>query len=413
MSDLNGIDTGRRRLLGSAVAVASLGASWRLWASPSATRRPRFVVVFLRGAYDSLNALVPYTESYYHEARPHIALKAPSERGEHAVLDLDGRWGLAPALQHDLLPFYSRQELAFVPFAGTSFVSRSHFQAQDWVEFGQPTEGRIDTNSGFLNRLLLQLGAGSSGSARSGISFTQSLPPSLRGTIAVANSPVSNAMLRPVGTGYEALLQAMYQGHPAQVMVSDGMALRREISRELAEEMQSSSRDSLPARSFAIEAQRIGRLMRDNPAYHVGFVDVGGWDTHVNQGAGTGQLASRLQGLAGGLSELAAALGTEWKNTTVVVLSEFGRTFHENGSKGTDHGHGSAMWVLGGSVRGGAVRGEQAVIGPRSLHQNRDLPVVNEYRATLGGILQRMYALNPYALSAVFPGARSQDVGLL
>lgn len=407
MTDLN-----RRALLRSALAAGSMGVSWRLWAAPAGAKRPRFVMVFLRGAYDSLSALAPYADPYYREVRPNIALTAPGTGAEDAVFALDGRWGLAPALEEDLMPFYSRQELAFVPFFGTDFVSRSHFQAQDWMELGQPTEGRIDTNSGFLNRLLLQLG-GSSTQSREGISFTQSLPPSFRGPLQVANSPVSRSKLRAVGPGYEALLQAMYQGHPAQEMVSDGLSLRREISRELSEEMQISSRDSLPAGSFALEAQRMGRLMGENPEYAVGFVDVGGWDTHVNQGAGRGQLSTRLQGLASGLSEMATAMGPSWKDTVVVVVSEFGRTFRENGSRGTDHGHGSAMWVLGGSVRGGAVRGRQGPIGPNSLHQNRDLPVLNEYRATLGGIFQRMYGLDEKSIASIFPGSRSQDIGLL
>jgi uncharacterized protein (DUF1501 family) len=206
----------------------------------------------------------------------------------------------------------------------------------------------------------------------------------------------------------------MYAGHPIESLVRDGIGLRREIAAELREEMQAASREAAPADRFAVEAGRVGRLLRERPQYSVGFVDIGGWDTHAGQGGVSGALATRLDALANGLGQLATALGPrEWDRTVVVVLTEFGRTFRENGSRGTDHGHGTTLMVLGGQVRGGTIRGSQAGLGPGQLHEDRDVPVINEYRATLAGLYGRMYGLSETALDRVLPGARAIDLGLL
>jgi uncharacterized protein (DUF1501 family) len=179
----------------------------------------------------------------------------------------------------------------------------------------------------------------------------------------------------------------------------------------LRNEMIKASRGAPSARSFATETQRIATLMRDQ--YRLGFVDVGGWDTHVNQGSVTGGLANNLRNLGEGLAAYADALGDEWANTTVVVLSEFGRTFRENGDKGTDHGHGTVHWVLGGKVNGGRIAGEQVAVAPSSLLQNRDYPVLTNYRDMLGGLFGRVWGLSPSRLQSVFPQARPRDLRLV
>jgi len=170
-------------------------------------------------------------------------------------------------------------------------------------------------------------------------------------------------------------------------------------------------RDAVTAKGFEGEARRIARLMRER--YHLGFVDVGGWDTHVGQGAGTGYLANRLGELGKGLAAYAEEMGPAWGDSVVVVISEFGRTFKENGSRGTDHGHGSVYWVLGGAVRGGRVAGEQVAVTPASLFQGRDYPVLNEYRSLLGGLFGRLYGLAPGRVQQVFPGVTGRDIGLV
>jgi uncharacterized protein (DUF1501 family) len=193
--------------------------------------------------------------------------------------------------------------------------------------------------------------------------------------------------------------------------VQEGFTVRNEVMRELAGEMDAASRNSISTKGFELEARRIGKLMKDN--YNICFVDVGGWDTHVGQGAATGYLASRLDELGRGLAALPQELGASWRDTTVVVMSEFGRTFRQNGNRGTDHGHGSVMWVMGGGVRGGRVAGEQVAVQKSTLFQDRDFPVLNEYRAVLGGMFQRQFGLSANAISRVFPGATVQDLGLL
>ena len=147
--------------------------------------------------------------------------------------------------------------------------------------------------------------------------------------------------------------------------------------------------------------------------YRVGFIDVGGWDTHVNEGAAQGTLANNMDSLGKGLAAFSQEMGTEWRNTVVAVVSEFGRTFRENGNKGTDHGHGSVYWVLGGSINGGRIAGEQVKVDRPNLFQDRDYPVLNDYRGVMGGLFRRMYGLNATRLDAVFPGAAPAELGLV
>jgi uncharacterized protein (DUF1501 family) len=201
--------------------------------------------------------------------------------------------------------------------------------------------------------------------------------------------------------------------------VREGFTVRDEAAREIgpavpgnmAGEMMAASRNAITAKGFEGQARRVARLMRER--YHLGFVDVGGWDTHVGQGAGTGYLAKRLGELGVGLAAYADEMGTAWASSTVVVISEFGRTFKENGSRGTDHGHGSVYWVLGGGLRGGRVVGEQIALTPASLFQARDYPVLNNYRALLGGLFAQLYGLSPGQVASVFAGVVPLDLGLI
>jgi uncharacterized protein (DUF1501 family) len=204
----------------------------------------------------------------------------------------------------------------------------------------------------------------------------------------------------------------MYKGSTLEGSVQSGFAVREQVMREMSAEMEAASRGAITAKGFELEARRIARLMRDQ--YAVGFVDIGGWDTHVAQGGATGYLASRLDELGPGLAAFSQEMGTDWNNTVVVVMSEFGRTFRQNGNRGTDHGHGSVMWVLGGAVHGGQVVGEQVQITAATLFQNRDYAVMNEYRSLLGGIFKRLWGMSDSQLKIVFPGyAGAHDWGLV
>ena len=177
-------------------------------------------------------------------------------------------------------------------------------------------------------------------------------------------------------------------------------------------EMDAASRDAISAKGFSGQARRIARLMNDD-RYDLGFIDVGGWDTHVNQGGAQGYLANRLGELGQGLAAYAQEMDTAWKQTTVIVISEFGRTFRQNGNRGTDHGHGTVYWVLGGGLKGGRVAGEQVRVEASTLFQDRDFSVKNEYRAVLGGLFARQFGLRPAQLDKVFAGVAPRDLKLV
>jgi uncharacterized protein (DUF1501 family) len=183
-----------------------------------------------------------------------------------------------------------------------------------------------------------------------------------------------------------------------------------EMAGDKAHDMAQAGRNAISAHGFQGVAERIAHMMRDD--VRIGFVDVGGWDTHVAQGGANGALAGRVADLGQGLDAFARDMGPAWSRTVVVVISEFGRTFRENGNRGTDHGHGTAYWVMGGAVRGG-VRGEQVALTPTTLNEGRDWPVLNEYRAVLGGVFRRMYGLDAAQLQRVFPGVAARDLQLV
>ena len=187
--------------------------------------------------------------------------------------------------------------------------------------------------------------------------------------------------------------------------------MQDEVYQAISAEMQAANRNAVSPKGFELSAQRIGILMRDK--FNLGFVDVGGWDTHVNEGTADGYLANRIGELGRGLALLASTLGNDWDNTIVIVVSEFGRTFRENGDRGTDHGHGSVYWVLGGKIQGGRMAGRQVGVTEATLFQNRDWPVLNDYRGLIGGVLQKAYGLNATQLAQIFPSAQPDDLALI
>ena len=400
----------RRRALQLIACAPALCGGSRLFAAPSGS--PRFLLVFLRGGYDCLNVVVPYSSADYYAARPTIAVPRPAVATDplapvapDSAIALNADWALAPALAESIAPLYARGQAAFVPFAGTQDLSRSHFETQDSIELGEPRAGSRDLRSGFMARLAAEL------SGARAIAFTDSLPLTFRGPVDIPNVSLKGAG-KPVFDQRQAgILASMYAGHPLADAVRDGLALRAEVGQAIAEEMAAASRGAVTPQGFELEAERIALLMRDQ--YALGFIDVGGWDTHVNQGAASGALANNLKSLGRGLQLLAQGLGNEWQNTVVVVLSEFGRTFKENGNRGTDHGHGSTYWVLGGGISGGRIAGAQGFVAYDALLENRDLPVLNDYRALLGGLFVRLWGLSAERLDKVLPQAAPADFGLV
>lgn len=392
----------RRTLLQSLTALPLCASAGRLWATPRP--KTRLLMVFLRGGYDAANLLVPTSSQFYYDARPQIAIARPGSE-LNAALPLDADWGLHPALRNSVFPLFTQGQVAFIPFAGTHDLSRSHFQTQDNFELGQPLEGRRNYRSGFLNRLAATLG--SSGA----MSFTEQLPLIMRGDLTLPNASLRTVSKPLLDKRQSGVISSMYSDSTLGAQVNQGFVMRDELARDLAGEMSAANAGAISARGFELEARRIAKLMKEK--YSIGFVDVGGWDTHVAQGGANGYLATRLEELGRALAAFAQEMDGAWRDTVVVVASEFGRTLRENGNRGTDHGHGSVYWLLGGGVRGAQVLGEQVRVEPANLFQNRDYPVLNECRAVLGGLFARLYDLNAAQLEQVFPGATALDLGLV
>jgi uncharacterized protein (DUF1501 family) len=397
----------RRQLLKlGGAALLSAGVSGRLFAAPA--EGPRFLLVFLRGGYDSANLLIPYSSSFYYESRPNIAIAKPDPNSKTGALALDSDWALAPAVRESIGTLYQQGQVTFIPFAGTDDLSRSHFETQDSIELGQPTGGARNYRSGFLGRLSDTLtGHG----ANASIAFTDSLPLSFEGKGTTPNLSLKNVGKPPFDERQGKILSDMYEGHHLQAAVRDGLELRQEIAQQFAEEMTAANRNAINTKGFELEAERMGKLMRDK--YRIGFIDIGGWDTHVDEGSATGALATNLGSLGRGLQVFSQSLGAEWNNTVVVVVSEFGRTFRENGNRGTDHGHGTVYWVLGGKVNGGTIRGERQKLGRDTLFQDRDYAVLNDFRGVLGGVFRSLWELSPGQSAAIFQDIAPLDLKLV
>jgi uncharacterized protein (DUF1501 family) len=383
----------------------------------------KFLLVFLRGGYDAANVVAPVGSDFYYDARPTLALARPDAANPQAALPLAApgeavHWGLHPALKDTLLPLWRAGELAFVPFAGTDDLSRSHFETQDSVEAGlplsEPGRPRPAAGSGFLNRLATVLGG-----AAAPVAFTDGLPVVMSGEVEVPNVSLRGTGKPSFDDRQMQVLLSMYKGTRFEGLITEGFDLRKAVAEEAdqmaaaaaASEAQAANRRALTATGFELEARRMAALLRDR--FNLAFIDVGGWDTHVNQGGAQGALATLLTSLGQGLAGFADQLENTWRRTVVVVVSEFGRTFRENGTRGTDHGHGSVYWVLGGGVHGGRFVGDQVAVTPQTLNQSRDFPVLTDYRALLGGLFQSLYGLDAARLNRVFPGATPKDLGLV
>lgn len=395
----------RREIIKAFAAFSTLTVAGRVWAAPATDAR--LLIVFLRGGYDATNVIIPVSSSFYYEARPALAISRPDAGDAMSALPLDSDWGLHPALRETLHLFWSRRELAVVPFIGAKDdLSRSHFQTQDTIELGQSADGTRNYNSGFMSRLAVEL------TRVRPIAFTDQLPLTFRGAAPVPNVSISAVGKPGIDDRQARLIRKMYENSELAPAISEGFRVRDDVYQLISRELTEANRGAVSARGFELSARRIGRLMREQ--FNLGFVDVGGWDTHINQGGASGYLADRLSELGRALAGFAEEIGTTpWRNTVVVVISEFGRTFRENGDRGTDHGHGSAYIVMGGGINGGRVLGEQAKLTQAALFQNRDYPILTDYRAMLGGLLTRLYALQPAGLEKILPNSRPADLAIL
>jgi uncharacterized protein (DUF1501 family) len=395
--------------LGAGILLPLGPHAWAARASISANgeaTRKKLVVVMLRGAVDGLNVVAPVGDDNYLRLRPTIGLAAPGMDG--GALDLDGYFGLHPALA-GLQPLWQQKKLAFVHASGSPDATRSHFDAQDYMESATP--GRKNTPDGWMNRLVAALPGSTTPSRLLGIGPV--MPRILAGTAAAVNLPnVAGAAKADVLDRPEmaAAFDALYGGHPRFGRAyADGRAAHREVMDAAANEDPAGAQSMAADRGaplpngFPDDAARLASLMRNDPRIQLAFVALGGWDTHAGQGAGSGQLANRLAPLGQGLAVLAERLGPLFDDTMVLVMSEFGRTARENGNGGTDHGHGNVIWLLGGKVNGGKVYGEWDGVGDAALNEGRDLPVNTDFRSVLAQVAERHLLLGDKQLVQVFP----------
>jgi uncharacterized protein (DUF1501 family) len=399
-------------------AGAMVGASAGLhWSAPSwgATREGsgKLLVVMLRGAYDAASLLIPVSSDDYYAARPNIAISRPGlEQG--AALRLDADWGLHPSAKavHEL---YGKGQALFIPFSGNSSAPRSHFEAQDLMEAGLAPGSSLSSGSGWMGRFMERVGSSRSGFGA--MAFAANVPLSLKGKVAVPN--VSGKLDKPVDERSGEMMRKLYGGSALEEMANQGVQTRARVAKEMggpdgaAAEMMAADRGARPAAAgLSSQFAAIAKVMRVDPMASVAFVDVGGWDTHVGQGGAHGQLAIKLGALSDALGAYASGMGPAWRDAVVMVMSEFGRTFKENGNKGTDHGHGTALWVLGGSIKGGRVAGAQERVSFANLNEARDFNVLNDYRGVAAEVLAGMYAMGASDLSYILPSAPKTNVGL-
>jgi uncharacterized protein (DUF1501 family) len=397
----------QRRLFlkGSGLAAFGVGASpgWLARALGAAespgSRRKTLVAIFQRGAMDGLSAVVPFGEQRYYDLRPSLAVPRPGGSGDSA-LDLDGFFGLHPAMR-PLLPFYQSGRLAIVHAAGSPDPTRSHFDAQDYMESGTP--GVKSTPDGWLNRTL----AARPASPVRAVALGTALPRALRGrreAVAIANLDAFEVRDRRGATTFEEMYAATLD-RTFGATSRDAFDAVKLVQSIRGQNRPPANGAQYPNGRFGDSLRQIARLITANAGLEVAFTDLGGWDTHVNQfGArpSQGPLANLLGEFAQGLAAFAQDLGDRMEDVVVVTMSEFGRTARENGNRGTDHGHANTMLVLGGGVKGGKVYGDWPGLAPEQLYEGRDLAVTTDFRDVLGELAAK--ALGVRDLASVFPG---------
>lgn len=400
----------RRDLLGAGLLGSWLAVSPSMIARARAAERPRrLVVVMLRGAVDGLSVVAPYQDAAYYQRRGTIALPRPGTDG--GLIDLDGRFGLHPALA-PLQPLWARGRLGFVHACGSPDPTRSHFDAQHYLETAVLAKASRD--DGWLNRLAAQLVADDD--AFGAVSLSATLPRICSGEHDVTNVPLGRGVLKPSALDraeVAASFSAMYQASgdaPIADAYREGLATRQRIRRDLAstapdDETRVADNGAPPPIGFALDASQLARLMVRNPELQLAFLQLGSWDTHLKQGAARGALADRLRGLGDGLATLVCDLGPVFDDTLIVVMSEFGRTVAENGGGGTDHGHGNVIWLLGGGLKGGKVWGQWPGLDSSALYEGRDLAVTTDFRSVLQQVCAQHLRLDDRQLAAVFPQA--------
>ena len=380
----------RRGMLGGVGGAVLYGSLLPMGAAfARAPTDKRLVVVILRGGLDALHAVPPYADRDYRKARPHLAVPPPGAEG---AIDLDGYFGLHPALE-PLYAMYRDRRLAIIPAATTGYRERSHFDGQDVLENGSDTP--FGARDGWLNRALAEMAAPTG--ARLGLAVGHTIPLVLRGATEVQTWAPSR--LPKAGDQTLEWLSFVYEGDPlfkaafaqARASSAPSMAMDRRTR-------------GGPRQYFATSGKAAGQLLASRDGPRVAVLEVGGWDTHAGQ---VNRLNNLLTNLASGIAALAETLGGAWDETVIAVVSEFGRTVAENGSRGTDHGVGDLALVLGGAVDGGRIAGTWPGLTRRALLDGRDVMPANDYRGIFKGLLHDHLGVSEAALEdRIFPNSR-------
>jgi uncharacterized protein (DUF1501 family) len=349
--------------------------------------RKTVVAIFQRGAVDGLNVVVPYAEQAYYAARPTIAIPRSD------VQDLDGFFGVHPALAA-LLPYFKDKSAAFVHAVGSPDATRSHFDAQDFMESGTP--GVKTTDDGFLSRAVTQTGEKSPLRA---VAFAPAMPRILAGKAnAVAMTNIAQFGVRG-DASVNSAFESMYGGFDAARILKSADPAR----------LQPENGAVYPNTPLGNSLKQIAQLIKSKVGLEVAFTDVGGWDTHAGEGGAQGQLANNLRNFSDAIAAFAKDLGSRMSDVTLVTMSEFGRTVRENGNRGTDHGHANFMMLVGGGVKGGKVYGKWP--GLQNLYENRDLAVTTDFRDVFAEVLTKRLAVP--ALRSVFPNYAPKTLGVM
>src|SRR5262249_5821051 len=393
----------------SAIAMAGLGTppSWLLRAATLGgqagqlgKKRKILIAIFQRGAADGLNVVVPFFEKLYYEMRPTIAVPEPGK--ENGGIDLDGRFALHPSLQL-LKPFWDNGHLAIIHAAGSPDPTRSHFDAQDFMESGTPGKTTAD---GWLNRALSpELGM----SPLRAIAIGTKLPRTLRGSrqaVAVNNLQQFEARNKEMG----AIVESMYASTPDPRLMASGKETFEAVKmiESINRNPYTPDNGALYQGGFGNALQQVARLIKADAGVEAAFADVGGWDHHINEAP---QLTNLLREFGASLAAFTRDMGDRIEDVVLVTMSEFGRTAREDGNAGTDHGHGNVMMVLGGPVRGRKIYGRWPGLEPEQLYERRDLAVTTDFRDVLGELVSRHLGRNA---DQVFPGYKSaESLGLI
>ena len=408
--------TRRSFMKSGAMALLGLGSVPRFlvrtaYAEGRAARPKILIAIFQRGAVDGLSMVVPHGDRDYYDSRGSIAVARPAAGAADATVDLDGFFGLHPAM-HSLKPLWDDRRLAIVHACGSPDATRSHFDAQDYMESGTP--GVKTTQDGWLARGLQAVPAAPASPFRA-VAMGSLLPRSLRGDVAavamgtVADFDVKQDMGRMAGGTVNARrgFESLYEQGVKDILHGTGRETFDAVKMLKAANPQRFAPDNgaqYPKGRLGDSLKQIAQLIKADVGLEVAFADMGGWDTHANQGNEKGQLAQRLTEFSESLAALYRDLGDRMADVVILTMSEFGRTVRENGNRGTDHGHATAMLVLGGPVRGGRMAGSWPGLAREQLYEQRDLAVTTDFRNLFAEVAVRHLGVS--ATAPLFPGFR-------